>query len=48
MWINCRKSRPANDLILAIAFKQQIDIVLIQELQIRVNFDKKITKKYNI
>lgn len=48
MQVNVRKFGLANNLELIMIFEQQINLVLIRKLWIRVNLDRKIIKKYNI
>lgn len=47
MQANVGRSGLANDLALAMAFEQQTDMVLIQELWVRADLDRKMTKKHN-
>ena len=47
MQANIGRSGLPNDLALAMAFKQQIDMVLIQEPWVGANLDRKMMKKHN-
>lgn len=46
MQINVEKGRLTNNFILISAYEKKVDILLIQELQIGADLEKKLSKRY--
>ncbi len=46
MQANVGRSGPANDLLLAMAFEQQMNIILIHKLWVVADLNRKMTKKH--
>lgn len=46
MQVNVEKGGPANNLTLALAFEEKIDILLIQKPWINTDLDQRLSKKH--
>lgn len=47
MQVNVGRGGPANDLALALAFQEKIDMLLIQEPWIGTDLERRLSKKHN-